>query len=196
MGSKRNVSHKTACELGYYKCVVCNKRIKVRKNGAVPAAVDKVLLKDRHYVVCKKCTSDWVWYPGRKYLRMAKIQHKWVNQGILADTMIKIFGSRYVINEVKMIEWGISARGTHLTFDLAIPAYNILTDYMGIQHAVYPNVWHRTREEFDTQVRNDKLKSRLAKEQGWTYLVFSYNEPVGNLDYVKHRISQVVEISG
>jgi len=188
--------HKTAEEMGYYRCVGCNGQFPALVSQGVGGEVPgKLLFRDRHLVLCTKCTGIWVWYPARKYIRMAVVQRRWLRQGVLTDTLVKIFGSAYVVSELKMIEWGVSSRGGFLSFDIAIPSLNLLIDYHGEQHFSFPNRWHKTRRAFTEQLRRDADKVGLASENGWRYLVIGYNEPVGNLDWIRMRLASVADES-
>lgn len=42
----------------------------------------------------------------------------------------------------------------------------IALEYDGPQHYVFPNHWHKTEKEFLNQVRRDRIKERLCREQG------------------------------
>ncbi len=39
-------------------------------------------------------------------------------------------------------------------------------EYQGYQHTIFPNVFHKTKEQFDRQVRNDRLKQERCIEKG------------------------------
>jgi len=179
--------HRKVEDMGYWRCVACNGKLPV--GTEVPG---RVLLPGRHLILCSACGVDWVYYPARKYLRRREFQVKWLGQSILASSVVKIFGSSYVVNELKMVEWGISLKGGFLSFDLAVPARNLLIDYHGEQHYNYPNRWHRTRAAFEEQRTRDAAKYILAEENGWSYIVFSYNEPVDNEAWVRDRLGRVL----
>jgi hypothetical protein len=42
--------------------------------------------------------------------------------------------------------------------------HKIAIEYQGAQHSVYPNAYHKSKSEFDAQVRRDEIKRVLAKQ--------------------------------
>jgi hypothetical protein len=42
----------------------------------------------------------------------------------------------------------------------------VAIEYQGYQHAVYPNHFHKTREEFEAQKIRDRKKYRLCAQNG------------------------------
>ena len=70
-------------------------------------------------------------------------------------------------------------RGLHgvgngkLSYDFAIPDYNILIEYNGVQH--YKPIKHFGGEkQFKTQKEHDRRKRKYAKENGYTLIEISY----------------------
>jgi hypothetical protein len=172
---------------GVYRCVVCNDRFDSDEGS-------KLLMRGSNLILCPECVKVNTYYHNRKYVRANEYQTTWKHQRMLTDTLVKIFGKAYIVDEVKFVEWGISRKGGFLSYDIAIPRYNILVDYHGEYHFSYPNPFHHSIEEYENQVRNDKLKGQLAVQNNWTYMVFSYNEPVFDESWVRRRLSSVISI--
>jgi len=185
------VRHKTAEEMGYYRCVSCNTRVLPGKEEGC-----RILYKDRHLILCPKCKPNWTFYCGRGYLRMKDYQKVWDKQAKLTETVISLVGKSYVVDEIKFPLWAQGAGGGFLSFDIAVPIYNLLIDYHGEQHYKTNTKWNRSKASLAKQQTNDMLKYTLAPANGWTYMVFHYLEPIDNIEYVRHRIEGVLMTSG
>jgi hypothetical protein len=77
--------------------------------------------------------------------------------------------------------------------NLEIDCYNeklkIGVEYNGIQHYVYPNVYHKTFLEFKNQVRRDQYKIKKCKEHGVHLISVPYNIPHGKIkDFILDRL--------
>ncbi len=86
-----------------------------------------------------------------------------------------IYGKKRVMRNVHPL-WALSEKGVLLEFDIAIPDQNILVEYNGIQHYKYPNFFHKTKKEFQKLRKHDKLKKKLAKDNGWDFYIFKYTD--------------------
>lgn len=76
---------------------------------------------------------------------------------------------------------------------LELDCYNaelmIALEYNGEQHYVYPNTFHRTREDFDAQLRRDKFKADKCKERGVLLIVVPYNIPKSEIrEFIKREL--------
>lgn len=56
--------------------------------------------------------------------------------------------------------------GRPLELDGYNPRLNLAFEYNGSQHYIYPNRFHKTREEFDSQLERDEFKKRRCEELG------------------------------
>lgn len=74
---------------------------------------------------------------------------------------------------------------------LEIDCYNdelkIGVEYNGIQHYRYPNIYHRTYEEFIKQVRRDQYKYTKCNENGVYLITVPYNIPANKIKEYIHR---------
>lgn len=55
-------------------------------------------------------------------------------------------------------------------------------EYGGMQHYVFPNIFHRTREAFDAQVRRDQYKIEQCHQQGIRLIVVPYTIPYDRIE--------------
>jgi hypothetical protein len=65
--------------------------------------------------------------------------------------------------------------GRNLELDLYNDFYKVGVEYEGIQHSVYPNIFHKTREEFLNQVRRDEYKRKTCDEHGIYLITVPHN---------------------
>lgn len=78
---------------------------------------------------------------------------------------------------------------------LEIDCYNeklkIGVEYNGIQHYVYPNIYHKSLIEFKNQVRRDQYKIKKCKEQGVYLISVPYNVPHEKIkSFIMDRLPQ------
>jgi len=99
----------------------------------------------------------------------------------LHNILCKIYGRKNVFRNVHPL-WAISSKGVLLEYDVAIPSEKLLIEYDGIQHYKYPNFFHKTKKEYLAQVRRDKKKNKLAKDNGWKLVRFKYNENIDKIN--------------
>ena len=60
-------------------------------------------------------------------------------------------------------------------------------EYYGIQHHVYPNPFHKSKEEFNRQRKRDEMKDRKCKRHGTTLIRIKYD--VRDLeDYIRKEL--------
>jgi len=102
----------------------------------------------------------------------------------LLEILKLIFGKDNVIASVHPL-WAFSNKNVLLEFDIGIVSEKLLVEYNGIQHYIYPNFFHHTREAFNEQVSRDELKTKLAIENGWKVLAIKYTENVTYGDIFK-----------
>ena len=62
--------------------------------------------------------------------------------------------------------WLRNTTGYAMELDMVCPELNIAVEYNGRQHYFFPNDFHKTRQEFDDQVKRDDLKRTLCARKG------------------------------
>lgn len=85
--------------------------------------------------------------------------------------------------------WAMSKKGVLLEFDMLIEDRGILIEYNGVQHYKFTPYFHKTKTRFEEQKRRDRRKARLAKKNGYSLVVFRYDEPLFE-DYVVNKIER------
>jgi hypothetical protein len=75
--------------------------------------------------------------------------------------------------------------GRNLELDFLNEELRVAIEYNGIQHYVFPNCFHKTKEEFIGQIRRDQYKRKKCDDMGVYLISIPYNVP---LTEVKHFI--------
>ena len=65
--------------------------------------------------------------------------------------------------------------GRNLELDLYNDFHKIAVEYDGLQHSIFPNSFHKTREEFINQVRRDEYKIDMCDKHGIYLIRVPYN---------------------
>ena len=138
-----------------------------------------------NYILCPEHQKMYVidnengWVRKKKRLqRSVRLNIKYhKTETKLYEILKLIFGSENVINSVHPL-WALSNKGVLLEYDIGVVNKKLLVEYDGLQHHQYPNFFHKRRKDFEAQVERDRLKEKLAKENGWTLLRIKYNEKV------------------
>jgi len=74
--------------------------------------------------------------------------------------------------------------GRNLELDLYNDDLKIAVEYNGIGHYVYPNPFHKTKEDFLNQVRRDQFKIETCDQNGIYLISVPYNVP-NNYEQIK-----------
>lgn len=176
----RLINYKTVC-----KCVLCRHHV---NDG-------RVIDKDRHIVLCDTCNREYIYNSGKRYVRRRGNKSGSKHEGLLLDTVMKVLSlsSRDISTDTGYPDWSISVAGGLLRFDIVINRYRLLIDYHGEQH--YRHIKGMcTMENFIRQQGNDKLKTRLSPINGWNYMIFNYTEDVGDVEWIRGRLSRVLSL--
>lgn len=69
-----------------------------------------------------------------------------------------------------------SKKGKKLKFDYFIPKLNLLIEYNGYQHYVFPNHLHKTEKDFLESKERDELKKEYSLKHNYNFLEIPYWE--------------------
>lgn len=141
--------------------------------------------------LCKECNTFLIYDSKYNFIRRRKRLQESISTGnkdytnelLLYKNICNLVGKKLVYRNVHPI-WARSDKDVLLEFDIVIPDKKILIEYDGIQHFIYPNFFHKSRDDFDAQLFRDKLKNKLAKINKWKLIRFNYKE---NIDDVNIR---------
>lgn len=104
--------------------------------------------------------------------------------------LTKILESYYGVSDIVTSfhpKWAISPRQVLYEFDIYIKSKKILIEYNGIQHYEFTPFFHKYERNFIKQQQRDRHKIKLAKENGFNFIVFKYDEPIFK-DYVLNKV--------
>jgi len=74
-----------------------------------------------------------------------------------------------------------------LEIDCYIPDLKIGFEYDGEQHYVFPNAYHKSKKEFESQVKRDREKRKLAMERGIKLITIRHDEELSE-DLIKSKL--------
>ena len=73
-------------------------------------------------------------------------------------------------------DWLVTDYGTMLYADIYFPKYNLVVEYHGQQHFIFPNFFHKTKKAFDDAVNRDLLKKKLLLSHGIKFIEWRFDE--------------------
>lgn len=146
-------------------------------------------------VLCSKHNKSYVYDSKLDAIRLKKksngsrytVEKHHLSEIKLTKVLESYYGKSNVFTGFHPL-WAITSKGVLYEYDIFIKP-NILVEYNGVQHYVYPNYFHKTKEEFLEQVRRDNRKARLARVNGYKLIVFKYNESDFE-DYIINKIGE------
>ena len=85
--------------------------------------------------------------------------------------------------------WLINPKtGRHLELDCYNNDLKLAVEVNGEQHYVYPNTFHKSYEEFESQQERDKIKKKKCEEYGIFLLEIPYTIPKSEIrEYIKTK---------
>jgi hypothetical protein len=108
---------------------------------------------------------------------------KWKYQNLCCKALEEIFNKPFTSVRPGWL------RNPETNGTLEIDCYNeelkIGVEYNGMQHYVYPNIYHKTQEEFIKLVRRDQYKHNKCDENGVYLITVPYNVP-------QHKIKEYI----
>jgi len=154
-------------------------RGKFRGNGDVDMLIrDTTVERHARLLVCRvppPRTSEEDAEPSfyDKYLERAENERANVLTTISAseqrfcDALRAMLGADCEVVQSDRPRWLRNPETGHpLELDMWIPAHDVAIEYDGPHHYVYPNMYHRNREEFDAQRRRDASKDEQCLRRG------------------------------
>lgn len=75
-------------------------------------------------------------------------------------------------------DWLVTSYGTMLYADIYFPKYELVVEYHGQQHFIFPNFFHKTKKAFDDAVDRDLLKKKLLLSHKIKLIEWRFDEPL------------------
>lgn len=155
-------------------CLICS----TKTDNKLCDSCDNLFTYDSKYKLYRRKKKTSLYY--------VSIKKEHINELLLFKNVCKIFGSNLTFRNIYPI-WAISQKNVLYEYDIGILREKVLIEYDGIQHFEYPNFFHRNKNEFLEQQLRDKIKDKLAKENGWNLIRFSYKEQIDDIN-VRRKI--------
>jgi hypothetical protein len=116
---------------------------------------------------------------------------KWKYQNLCCKALEEIFQKPFTSVRPSWL------RNPETNGTLEIDCYNdelkIGVEYNGMQHYVYPNIYHKTQEEFIKLVRRDQYKHSKCDENGVYLITVPYNVPQNKIkEYIKSFLPETL----
>jgi len=149
--------------------------------------------------LCKNHKKRYMWDSSIQAYRLKKrsrgsryTSEEYHKSEIKLTKMIEcVYGINGVFTSVHPI-WALTDKDVLYEFDIYIKSKSILIEYNGIQHYKYTDFFQRTKKSFMEQKKRDKKKYALAKKNGFSVVIFKYDEPMFK-DYVVNKIEGYIK---
>ena len=138
--------------------------------------------------------------PSKDKKRVSEVLHmnmpmnlksKWKYQNICCKTLEEIYKKSFTSSRPSWLK--NPETGGVLEIDCYNDELKIGVEYNGIQHYRYPNVFHKTYDDFIKQVRRDQYKHKKCDENGVYLITVPYNVPENKIrDYILHYLPENV----
>lgn len=146
------------------------------RNGKVSLGAAMVGLRRSYSVIRRECLRN-----GLKYHNCLVSQDKFLS--ILSRTLgcdpHQEWSSDQFVNP---------RTGRRFKFDGYWESHNLLVEFQGYQHRVYPNRFHHTEDDFIDAQWRDGEKRRQVAVGAYRYLEVHDNEPWGDETYLRERL--------
>jgi len=137
--------------------------------------------------LCQEHNKEYILDTDNQWLRRKKRLQSGVRKRVdmktfntekkLLTILNLVYGKNNIETSVHPL-WAFSPKNVLMEYDICVKSHHILFEYNGLQHYEYPNFFHKNKDEFKNQVIRDKLKKKLAIDNGWNFEVFKYDEKV------------------
>ena len=77
-------------------------------------------------------------------------------------------------------------------YDIVVPKLKLIVEADGEQHFKHIKFFAKTKADWEKQKESDKIKEKMAKENGYTVVRFSYKESIEQ-EYIKNKILYKLE---
>lgn len=110
---------------------------------------------------------------------------------ICCETMEKIYGVPFTSVRPDWLK--NPETGANLEIDCYNDELKLGVEYNGIQHYVFPNIYHRNNKDFINQVRRDQYKLEMCDKNGVYLITVPHNVPHNKIEeYIKSHLPEQV----
>lgn len=112
-----------------------------------------------------------------------------IKQSCLLNIISKSLGIEEYYTEWQDSRFKNPKTGYRFKFDGYFSSINLVVEFHGHQHYMYPNVYHKTEEEYLDQLTRDKDKENLIRANpDFKFFKVLEDEPFDNIDYIRGRL--------
>jgi hypothetical protein len=142
--------------------------------------------------ICETNTIKYV--PTQQKERKGKMERSRKSRGeeLCCQIMEKIYGVPFVSVRLPCLKNPES--GANLEIDCYNEELKIGVEYNGEQHYIYPNTFHRSKEEFISQIRRDQYKIETCDKEGIYLITVPYNVELNKIEeYIRFHLPESVK---
>lgn len=115
-----------------------------------------------------------------------------LSQGLCLGTVSEALGGAEWVSEWQSRKFTNPESSYMYKFDGFFPAHNLIVEYHGYQHFVWPNAFYPTEESYLSLRRRDAHKRELvAGDPKIKYLEVRFDEPFDDVSYIRGRLFQL-----
>lgn len=115
--------------------------------------------------------------------------HRSKGEQICCEVMQKIYGKPF--NSVRLNCLKNPETGCNLEIDCYNDELKLGVEYNGVQHYIFPNKFHRTKEDFIAQVRRDQYKVEACERAGIYLITVPYNVEYHKIEeYIRTQLPE------
>jgi len=125
--------------------------------------------------------------------RLGISRYKWgLSQGLCLGTVSEVLGGASWKDEWRDTRFRNPPTGHRYKFDGYFPSHNLVVEFHGYQHFVFPNAFHKTEAQYLASRKRDQHKRELIQgSEDLLYLEVRYDEPFDDVMYLKGRLDSL-----
>lgn len=105
------------------------------------------------------------------------------------DSVSKVLGEAPYEQEWSSDHFRNPLTGGRFRYDGYFPQQNLMVEFHGSQHWVFPSVYIKDEEQFKAQQERDRIKEELVRSRpGFHYLAIREDEPYTDPEYLRYRL--------
>lgn len=120
-----------------------------------------------------------------------------VKQSLCLEAVSRMLGGAHFEQEWRSMSFVNPPSGHRFKFDGFFPTvgpHGMILEFHGYQHYVFPNIFHKTEEDFKAGLARDKAKEEQVLADGrFLFLVVHENEPYTDEAYLRQRYLDLIE---
>jgi predicted transcriptional regulator len=115
-----------------------------------------------------------------------------ISQTVCLETVSKALGGASYKAEASFKEYRNPETGFPFLYDGYFVDHDLIVEFHGYQHYIFPNRYHATVDDYKRQVVRDALKRRLVETGGKHRLLeVRFDDPFDDVEWVRGRLSDL-----